>query len=359
MPPQGFFGSKATETSILESSSSNFASDADSAPIVRTNLPPSNELRSFPRAVAVVHARPLWLSTTGYFLIAGAVSLSLFLVIWGLLHDEAEGDAPWISAGIAAALMMSLAIAIREVVLRRAQTRYLLLHEKSAAAISQRVKTKSEKKFTLEQNAAALRLIQNKVDAANSILATTENHLEVFQASQEYLALIESELQKVQVGSPRLPAFRNGQESVKILHKHHLLRWASEKTHRILREAADSISADKKIETAYGAAEALEFALKFYPNELQLINSKIAVHEFMTLVRVTHWTDLAERAAFKKQHRRAIDYYQDALFYLSRKAIDSEESNLVAAKIEREIECLNLMLSNKKPARRKLPRKNR
>lgn len=337
----------------MESSSSNFATEADGAQLLRADLPPNKDLRPTLDVLSKPPRPPLWLSTTSYFLIAAGITLSLFFIISGLLHDENDGGTPWVFAGIAASLMMSLAVAAREVVLRRAQTRYLLLHDKSISSIAPQTKVKIKNKFTLEKNAFALRSIQIKADEANSVLATTENHLEVFKAAQEYLELIESELQKVQPGSPRLPAFRAGQEAVKALHKYHLLRWVSEKTHRLMREVADLVLVDEKIEAAHCAIEKLEFALKFYPDEPQLIESSVAISEFTTLIRVTHWVELAERAAFKKQYRRAINYYQDALFYLSRKSINKEEYNLMTTNIEREIERLNLILSRNKPKRKK------
>lgn len=309
------------------------------------------------RTVIPRSPRPLWLSTAGYFLIALAASLGLFFVVWGLLHDEGDRDAPWLPAGIAASVMMGLAIVAREVVLRRARTRYLLKHDKLGHPIAQPTRQKKgEKKFTLEQNAAALRLIKRKADEANTALATAEKQLEVFKACQEYLEIVEAELQKVQVGSPRLPALRNGQETVKILHKRFLMQWAAEETRRLTREATVLVSIDEKIETAQRAVEALNFALQFYPNEPQLHDSLAAVKEFITSIRVSHWIELAERAAFKGHFRKAIDYYQDALFYLSREPLAQRERDLMTAKLNNEIEHLRSVSGRKKSGRKSLPK---
>ncbi|MEP6923534.1 MAG: hypothetical protein ABI954_03635 [Pyrinomonadaceae bacterium] len=342
----------------MENHSTNFASDAETAQIAQPDLPLCDAVRPVVAISNVSSARPLWLSTPGYFFIALAISLGLFFLTWGLLHDESESETSWIPAAIAAALLMSLAVAAREVIFLRAQTRYLLLNDKFGSSITPTIKAKTKtNKFTLEQNKAALRLIQSKVDEANSILATTEKHLEVFKASQEYLEIVERELQKVQAGSPRLPALRNGQDAVKMLHKHHLLRWAAEKSNRMMREATFLVLANEKIEAAHRAIETLEFALKFYPDEPQLVDSSVAVQEFTTLIRVTHWIELAERSAFKGHYRRAIDHYQDALFYLTRQSLNSQEINLMSLKIEGEIERLNVKLSGKKTIRKKLSQK--
>lgn len=339
----------------MENHSTNLVSDAEKAQILRPDLPPNDVARPVITISNALSGRPLWLSTPGYFLFASVTSLSLFFLIWGLLHDEGESETSWIPAAVAATLLMSLAIAAREVIFLRARTRYLLLDEKFSSSIAPGVRTKTNNnKFTLEQNKAALRLIQSKVDEANSILATAEKHLEVFKASQDYLKIVEKELQNIKAGSPRLPAFRSGQDVVKTLGKHHLLRWAAEKTNRLMREAKFLILATEKIETAHRAIEALEFALKFYPDEPQLRDSSVAIQEFTTLIRVAHWIELAERSAFKGHYRRAVDHYQDALFYLSRQSLDSEEINLMTQKIQSEIERFNALSSSKKMTRKKL-----
>lgn len=302
-------------------------------------------------------ASPLWLSTTRYFLISVTISLILFVIIWSLLREEGENETVWIPAAIALS-MMSLAFAAREVVLRRARTRYLLLHEQfGSIAVKSRVRNKSEKKFTLEQNAAALNSIKRQADEANLALATAAKHLEVFEASQAYLVTAKSELQKIQAGSPRLPALRKGIKTVEILHRHHLLRWAEEETRRLMREASVIVLTNEKIKTSHRALETLDFALKFYPENQQLVDSRKAVQEFAVSARIAHYTESAEREAFKEHYRRAIDYYQDALFYLSRESLLLEESDLIKSQLEKEIEKLNLILSSKKGTRKKLSSK--
>ena len=75
---------------------------------------------------------------------------------------------------------------------------------------------------------------------------------------------------------------------------------------------------------------------------------KIAVHEFITTVKVSHWIELAERAAFNGHYARAVDRYRDALFYLSRGQIKEETRAETAERIQREIEDLRVRLKMRK-----------
>ena len=340
----------------MESHSTKFASETKTGQVLQTDLLPDGS-RAQINPISNSDTSPLWLSTAGYFLIALIISLVFFVAIWGLLRDESGYESLWIPAGTAISMMI-LALAGREVVLRRARTRYLLLHEQfGSVVVKPRVKNKPEKKFTLEQNAAALSLIKYRADEANSASATAERHLEVFKESQAYLETAKGELRRIQTGSPRLPALRQGIKTVEALHKHHLLRWAEEETRRLMREANVVVLTNEKIITAHRAIETLDFALKFYPENEQLIGSRKAVQEFTVSTRLAHYTESAEREAFKEHYRRAINYYQDALFYLSRESLHIQENDLIKNKLEEEIEKLNLILSSKKGTRKKLSSK--
>ena len=103
-----------------------------------------------------------------------------------------------------------------------------------------------------------------------------------------------------------------------------------------------------KIETAQRALEVIDSALKLYPEESELLESERAVREFISSVKVSHWVELAERAAFKGYYARAIDRYRDALFYLSREEIKEERRAEAAARIGREIEMLRARLKTSK-----------
>src|SRR5215203_4171199 len=69
------------------------------------------------------HAHPRMPSTAGYMFVAGSLSIALFWVIWVLLRSDGD-EAPWIPAGLAAGFVILCAAAAREVVMRRAWSRY-------------------------------------------------------------------------------------------------------------------------------------------------------------------------------------------------------------------------------------------
>jgi hypothetical protein len=92
------------------------------------------------------------------------------------------------------------------------------------------------------------------------------------------------------------------------------------------------------------ALDVIESALKLYPDEAELHESEVAVREFIASAKVSHWVELAERAAFKGYYARAIDRYRDALFYLSRESMREETRAESAEQIGREIEMLRARL---------------
>jgi hypothetical protein len=96
------------------------------------------------------------------------------------------------------------------------------------------------------------------------------------------------------------------------------------------------------------ALDVIESALKLYPEEAELHDSELAVREFIASVKVSHWVELAERAAFKGYYARAIDRYRDALFYLSRESVKEETRTETAQRIGREIELLRSRLKTSK-----------
>jgi hypothetical protein len=67
-------------------------------------------------------------------------------------------------------------------------------------------------------------------------------------------------------------------------------------------------------------------------------------------LKVAHWVELAERAAFRGQHVRAINRYRDALFYLSRETVGDEMRTETAERISREIDLLRARLNAGKVA---------
>src|SRR5687768_3131679 len=64
-------------------------------------------------------------SSTGYLLGAFVAAIALFLALWWMLISGGD-EAPWIPAGLAASVVLLVVLSAREVVMRRAWTRYLL-----------------------------------------------------------------------------------------------------------------------------------------------------------------------------------------------------------------------------------------
>ena len=69
-------------------------------------------------------------STSAYMVVATAVSATLFFVLWWMLQAE---ENPWVPAGLAASVVMLVAVSAREVVMRRALARYLQAEQPHSA----------------------------------------------------------------------------------------------------------------------------------------------------------------------------------------------------------------------------------
>src|SRR5437868_1146683 len=72
----------------------------------------------------MTRSRPFWLPASNYYVLAFAVAVGSFFVLWGILHDT--GDAtPWITAGVGASFILAGAVVMRELILRRIRMRVL------------------------------------------------------------------------------------------------------------------------------------------------------------------------------------------------------------------------------------------
>jgi hypothetical protein len=91
--------------------------------------------------------------------------------------------------------------------------------------------------------------------------------------------------------------------------------------------------------------EVIGEALRVYPGEPELHDSATAVRTFIASVKVAHWVEMAERAAFRGRFTRAVARYRDALFYLSRAQISEDARGEAAARINREIEMLRARIA--------------
>ncbi|MBA3805841.1 MAG: hypothetical protein H0X14_09055 [Acidobacteria bacterium] len=292
-------------------------------------------------------ARARMPSTMGYMAAAGLTAAALFFVLLGMLHSSGE-DAAWVPAGLAASVVMMVAVAAREVVMRRAWTRYILdqnRRDHTARESGARTSSSGSGAATVaELHSSAWRTLQRKSAEADAAGSLPEAHLEAYQLCKEYLTSADEALRTGSLSTEKRAALRSGQEKARALHKHHLMRWVRESSRLLADTAQRQVLVSQRIETAMRALGVIDLALKVYPDEPQLRASAIAVQELIGSIRVAHWIELAERAAFKGHHVRAINRYRDALFYLSRESVGDEMRTEAAQRIGREIEFLRARL---------------
>ena len=284
-------------------------------------------------------------SSIGYFVSAIVIAVGSFFGLWWILVSGGD-EAPWLPAGLAASVVLLVALSAREVVMRRAWTRYLLENGISQNAPSRsRSSSRSQKKgFSSSLHSAALRAIQKQSSAADRPGATPEMHLDVAQLCHDYLSSTDEAIRAGSHGSEKGIALRAGQERVRALHRHHLLTWARGQSQLLAHEAQQRARTFDKIETATRALDCLDSALRIYPEETDIRESRLAIEEFIASVKVAHWVELAERSAFKGHYRRAIDRYRDALFYLNQDVVKEDVRIAGTQKIESEIEKLKARL---------------
>ena len=288
-------------------------------------------------------------SSAGYLITAFAGALALFFGLWWILVPGGD-EAPWVPAGLAASVVLLVALSAREVIMRRAWTRYLLEH--GVPRHSRRTRTdkgtSSTKTYSSSLNSAALVAIQKRSAAADAG-SSPESHFQVFQLCQNYIESTEEALRSNTLTAEKRTTMRAGLDRARVLEKHHLLTWARDSSRSLTHEAQRRARMSDKIETANRALECLDSALRVFPGEQELNESKLAIREFIASVKVAHWVELAERAAFKGHYRRAINRYKDALFYLERESVKEEVRLTGAERIQREIEILQTRLGSANP----------
>lgn len=283
-------------------------------------------------------------SSAGYLIGAVVAALALFFALWWMLVSGGD-EAPWIPAGLAASVVLLVALSAREVVMRRAWTRYLLEGAEPVRKSSD--KKGSGKSYSTSLLSAASRAIQKQSEAADASVSP-ELHFDVFHLCKDYLATTDDALRSTSLPAEKRIAIKAGQDRVRALQKHHLLTWARDSSRSLTYEAQQRARTSDKIEVANRALHCLESAQKYYPDEIDLHESSVAIREFIASVKVAHWVELAERAAFKGHYRRAIERYKDALFYLSRETVKDEIRIPGTERIGREIELLQSRVRNQR-----------
>jgi tetratricopeptide (TPR) repeat protein len=294
-------------------------------------------------------------SSAGYLLGAFVAAIALFFALWWMLVSGGD-EAPWIPAGLAASVVLLVALSAREVVMRRAWTRYLLDQgNESSVRTSGEHKRPSGKSNTASLLGSAWRTIQRQSEEADSA-SGSEAHFEVFHLCKDYLSTTDDALRSNSLTPEKRIAIKAGQERVRALQKHHLLTWARDSSRSLTYEAQQRARMSDKIESANRALHCLESALKFYPDEKELNESSVAIRDFIASVKVAHWVELAERSAFKGHYRRAIERYKDALYYLNRDTAKDEVRIPGAERIEREIEILQSRLESRRNGENEPPK---
>jgi hypothetical protein len=292
-------------------------------------------------------------SSAGYLITAIAATIALFFALWWMFVSGGD-EAPWIPAGLAASVVLLVALSAREVVMRRAWTNYLLeqgVHEQSKR--QNRDKSESSKRpHSTASLSSALRAIQQQSAAADATTNSAESHLDVFHLCRDYTASAEEALLATNMPAEKRLALRAGQERARSLQKHHLLTWARESSRALTSEAQQRARLSDKIEAANKAVQCLESALQIYPQEPELTASKTALREYIASVKVAHWVEMAERAAYKGHYRRAIERYKDALFYLTRETENDDVRVAGEEKLRHEIEELQARLRLAKKEKR-------
>lgn len=298
--------------------------------------------------------RPFWLPASNYYALTIAVTAGIFFLLWAILHDETD-EMPWIGAGIAAGFVLGGAVFLREIVLRNARTKFISaqrrLDHNIAALPALNSGIQNPNKLTLEKNSAILKQIKQKSEAARVLNKFANGHLEVFEICNEYLLLSKNELKTVAVGSPRLAALRRGREVVKEMHRFHLLEWAEIESRSLTRDAKNNATINERLEASQKALDVIHTALGFYPNESNLKHSEAALMEFIGTIKVSHWVEQAERSVFKGRFRKAVEHYNDALFYLGRENVQNAERQMITEKITTELEKIRGLESTKKGKR--------
>jgi hypothetical protein len=275
-----------------------------------------------------------------------AISIAFFFLAWGILHDEGE-ETPWVTSGISASMLLAGAVILREVILRRARARQLKLQQRIDANFVSVGRTLGERKhrskLTLEQNAAILNSIKQKSDAAKVLNKFSAGHREVFELCSEYITRNEDELRTVAAESPRFSALLKGRTAAAAFHRYHLLRWAEIEARQLVNEAGSRTEIDDRLRAANDAAAVIEYALETYPAEESLLDSREVIREMIVSMKVSDTVEKAERAAFRHEYRDAISHYRDALFYLGRDNLSTEERQRAADRMNAEIERLRLL----------------
>ena len=287
--------------------------------------------------------RPFWMPAMSYYVLAMAVAAAFFFLVWGILHDNAV-ETPWVTSGVSASIILVGAVILRELVLRRARSRFFR-HQRAIENAKSHYgsERRGESKLTIERNAAMIKQIREKSDASKVFSSLSAGHREVFELCAEYLALVDRDLKSINAGSKRLEPLLKGRTKAVEYHRFHMLSWAEIETRTLTNEALTRLDVDEKFKAAQDALNVINAALTVYPSEQALLDSRELLAEMAVSIKVSNWVEEAERAAYKGDYSGAKSLYRDALFYLGRDNVHNAERERAAIRINQEIERIRLM----------------
>lgn len=289
---------------------------------------------------------PFWLPAPTFYFLAAAFAIGIFFLVWAILAESKEEN-PWITAGLIASVSMITAVVVREGILR--YRRNALVNEqkrldRSLLSVPFSSNPSSDaQKLSLERNAFLLNEIVQKSDAATILGHLPGSHREVFELCERYVQVVTRELATVGVGSPRLSALTRGRDKAERLHKHHMLKWAEIEVRANTLAASESESASVSVDRARAALRVLKTASVRYPDEPNIVASRIAVEEFLLSTRIKAAFERAERAERRGDLETAFDSLLEAE-RLALKGDTNEKLAIFSPHIKTEMERIRLLM---------------
>jgi hypothetical protein len=277
------------------------------------------------------------------------VNIVSIVLIWMMQMDDDE-PSWWIIVPIVGTVV-AIAFITREIVIavRRRRASAASVHAPVSASLIQPPSHLTGERKVLDIHAAGkkLRSLQRKITELEAAGLDAERSRAAAALCEKYLTETEDAL-RAGVGADVRAVLRNGVERARAWHKKYLLEWTRAEAQNLMQEAQRRARLSDKIETAGRALDVINEALKSYPQEFELLASADAVRDLIASVKIGHWVELAERAAFRGRYARALARYQDALFYLSRVEMSDAARSGAEARLNREIEMLRARIASEK-----------
>lgn len=281
--------------------------------------------------------RPFWLPASNYYVLAAAICLAFFFVVWAILDDIDGMRAPWQTAGVSASILLVGSVVLRGIMLRRWQA---YLRQPAPSRVNDR------HKLTIERSATIMAEIMRKSEAANILDTIASGHREVYEICAAFLHRIDTELATVQAASPRLAALLRSRNRASELHKFHTLRWAQIEARTLSADARNLPEPSQRVHAARQAIAVVDEALVTYPAEKALIESRALLNELAVSIKVANAVEKAEHAVLRGDVADAKTAYEEALLYLGSESIRTPERDRAMYRIREAIERLSFPTNN-------------